>query len=124
NVCDLAPMQAENRDLVRLGLGALRKTQRPGLIALCEVAGLNPGTISAETIGWVLGPRINAAGRMEHARTALEMLLAPTLEEAHPLAKHLDDLNNARRDQTTEALEAARASLSATDREAPVIIVA
>jgi len=124
NVCDLAPMRAENRDLVRLGLGALRKTQRPGLIALCEVSGLNPETISAETIGWVLGPRINAAGRMEHARTALELLLATTPDEARPLAKHLDDLNKARRDQTTEALEAARTSLSAADREAPVIILA
>lgn len=124
NVCDLAPMQAENRDLVRLGLGALAKTTRPGLIALFEVSGVNPSTVSAETIGWVLGPRINAAGRMEHAKIALDLLLAPTLMEARGLAKRLEELNRDRREITQAALLEADASLTEEDRQSPVIIVA
>jgi single-stranded-DNA-specific exonuclease len=125
NVCDLAPMLAENRDLVRLGVAALARTERPGLRALFEAAGVkNPATISTETIGWVLGPRLNAAGRMEHARIALELLLAPTEAEAKPLAQRLDELNRRRRDDTVAALEAARESLTDADRAAPVIIAA
>jgi single-stranded-DNA-specific exonuclease len=125
NVCDLAPMLAENRDLVRLGVAALARTERPGLRALFEAAGVkNPATISTETIGWVLGPRLNAAGRMEHARIALELLLAPNEAEAKPLAQRLDELNRRRRDDTVAALEAARESLTDADRAAPVIIAA
>ena len=125
NVCDLAPMLAENRDLVRLGLGALARTKRPGLLALYETAGVkNPATISAETIGWVLGPRLNAAGRMEHARIALDLLLAPTEAEARPLARRLEELNRQRRDDTLLAVEAARASLTEDDRAGAVIVAA
>ncbi len=124
NVCDLAPMLAENRDLVRLGLGALAKTTRPGLLALFEVAGVkNPATINAETIGWVLGPRINAAGRMEHARIALELLLAPDIATARPLAKRLEDLNRQRKDDTADAIELARNSLTDADRAGALIVV-
>jgi len=124
NVCDLAPMLAENRDLVRLGLGALRLTQRPGLLALFEVAGVkNPATVNAETIGWVLGPRINAAGRMEHARIALDLLLAPDLPTARPLAKRLEELNRQRRDDTANAVELARESLTDADRAGALIVV-
>ncbi|MCK9487269.1 MAG: single-stranded-DNA-specific exonuclease RecJ [Dehalococcoidia bacterium] len=124
NVCDLAPMLAENRDLVRLGLAALARTQRPGILALCEVAGVKPEHISTETIGWGLGPRINAAGRMEHAMIALDLLRAPTLAQARPLAKRLEDLNRARREATTDALETARESLTAADRAGALIVVA
>ncbi len=124
NVCDLAPMLAENRDLVRLGLQALTRTKRPGILALCEVSGVQPEHINTETIGWVLGPRINAAGRMEHAMIALDLLRAPTLREARPLAKRLEDLNRARREATTEALELARESLTAEDRSGALVVVA
>ena len=125
NVCDLAPMLAENRDLVRLGLGALGQTKRPGLLALYEVAGVkHPETINAETIGWVLGPRINAAGRMEHARIALELLLAEDLATARTHAKRLEELNRQRRDDTANAVEVARDSLTDADRAGALIVVA
>ncbi len=124
NVCDLAPMRAENRDLVRLGLDALHVTTRPGLLALFEAAGIQQAQVSAETIGWVIGPRLNAAGRMEHARIALDLLLAPTIEEARGIAAHLDELNRARRDATQAAIEEARESLSEADRAGPLILVA
>lgn len=124
NVCDLAPMLFENRDLVRLGLEALRVTKRPGLLALFEAAGVKQAQVTAETIGWVIGPRLNAAGRMEHARLALELLLARTSEEARSLASHLEELNRARRDATQTAIETARDSLSEADRTGPLLVVA
>lgn len=124
NVCDLAPMLYENRDLVRLGLDALKQTKRPGLLALFEAAGVNQQHVSAETIGWVIGPRLNAAGRMEHARLALDLLLAPTLDEARSIARHLEGLNDARREATQAAIETARNALSEAERAGPLLVVA
>jgi len=124
NVCDLAPMLAENRDLVRLGIEALRVTKRPGLLALFDSAKVSASTVTTETIGWVLGPRLNAAGRMEHARIALDLLLARDRGEAGAHAERLEALNRARRDATQAALEAARDSLTPEQRAAPVVIVA
>ena len=123
-ICDLAPMVGENRDLVRLGLDALRASTRPGLRALCAIAGTSLDDVSVETCGWALGPRINAAGRMEHARLALDLLLAPGDDEARALAERLDVLNRQRRDQTTEAVELARTSLTPEDLAGPLLIVA
>ncbi|MDA0815069.1 MAG: single-stranded-DNA-specific exonuclease RecJ [Chloroflexi bacterium] len=125
NVCDLAPMLAENRDLVRLGLTALTRTERPGLRALFAVSGVkDPASINADTIGWQLGPRINAAGRMEHARIAFDLLLAPNVEEAQPLAAHLEELNRRRREETVDALDTLRMGLTPDDRAAPLILAA
>src|SRR5690606_10167511 len=62
-ICDVAPLVAENRDLVRMGLDALAHTQRPGLRALFEMAQLDAATVTADSVGWTIGPRINAAGR-------------------------------------------------------------
>ncbi len=123
-ICDLAPMIGENRDLVRLGLDALRASTRPGLRALCAIAGTKLEEISVDTCGWALGPRINAAGRMEHARLALDLLLATSDDEARALAERLDDLNRQRREQTTEAVKIARTSLTPEDLAGPLLIVA
>ena len=122
-VCDLAPMLAENRDLVRLGMDGLRRTQRPGLRALAEVAGIDLADADPDTCGWVLGPRLNAAGRMEHARLSLELLLTEDAARAKELAAHLEELNNRRRNETTEACELATTELTPEQREAPLIIV-
>jgi single-stranded-DNA-specific exonuclease len=122
-ICDVAPLVAENRDLVRIGLDALARTDRPGLRALFEVARVQPDAVTVETVGWALGPRLNAAGRMAHARLALELLVANTLEEARPRAAELERLNEARRDATVEALEAARTLIATGDPDPPLIIV-
>ncbi|RLT41868.1 MAG: single-stranded-DNA-specific exonuclease RecJ [Chloroflexi bacterium] len=120
-VCDLAPLLGECRDLLRIGIEALRTTTRPGLLALCEVAGIEPRLIDAEGIGWVIGPRINAAGRMAHARIALDLLLAPTIEEARTIAAEIERLNDNRRTATTQAVELARSL--AGDPAPPLIVV-
>ncbi|MGE0135169.1 MAG: single-stranded-DNA-specific exonuclease RecJ [Dehalococcoidia bacterium] len=123
-VCDLAPMLAENRDLVRLGLGALRSTRRLGLRALAEVAGVDLAETDPEMCGWVLGPRLNAAGRMDHARISLELLLSTDATEATALARRLEALNEQRRSETTSACELATAMISEAERTAPLVIVA
>ena len=86
-VCDLAPMLAENRDLVRLGIRSLARSQRPGLVALAKEAGAELHEADPEMCGWVLGPRLNAAGRMEHGRLALDLLLTQSESDA----RHLGD---------------------------------
>ena len=123
-VCDLAPMLAENRDLVRLGLAALARTRRPGLLALAAAAGCDLADIDAQMCGWVLGPRLNAAGRMDHARLALDLLLTDSEQEARRLAATLEDLNRQRRRQTDAALELADELLTPRDLEAALLFVA
>jgi single-stranded-DNA-specific exonuclease len=97
-VADVAPLDSNNRILVANGLERMRRRQcRAGILALLEVAKREPERLSAQDLGFVLGPRINAAGRMEHMRIGIECLLATTMEEAKPLAQRLDQLNRERR---------------------------
>ena len=124
SICDLAPMLAENRDLVRMGLRSLARTDRLGLLALAEEARADIRDVDVEMCGWVLGPRLNAAGRMDHARLALDLLLAGSSEEARRLAKRLEELNRRRRADTAAAMELAGELLTAEERAAPLLLVA
>lgn len=121
-VCDLAPMVSENRDLVRLGLEAIKTTSRPGLKALAAVSNVNLETANVDTFGWVLGPRLNAAGRMLHAQVALDLMLAEDDREAERLAKQLDELNRTRRDDTQAAITDVHDRLTEADLEAALIV--
>ena len=103
-VCDMAPLRGESRDLVRLGIDALRKTSRSGIKALCGAAGLAEVDIDAEGIGWILGPRLNAAGRLAHADLAFELLISTNTDDSVQLARQLDDLNKFRRKETEAAV--------------------
>ncbi len=107
-VADLAPLKGENRILVAAGLEQLNRAQRPGLRALMEVGGFRPGNVSATNIAFGLGPRLNAAGRMESGLLALRLLLAESEAEAKPLAEQLDRINRARQEETRRAVERAR----------------
>jgi single-stranded-DNA-specific exonuclease len=102
-VTDIVPLVGENRVLEHFGLKTLNKTKRPGLSALIERAGLTRGLINARDIGFAIGPRINAAGRMEHASIALELLLAETDAEALDISQRLEALNRMRQ-QATQAM--------------------
>ncbi len=106
-IADVVPLVEENRVLTSIGLGRLRSAPRPGLAALLEVAGGRPGTADAGAVGFRLGPRLNAAGRLEDASIALELLGSVDRDAAMPLALKLNELNRER--QTIEAamLEAA-----------------
>ena len=108
-IADVVPLIEENRVLTSVGLGRLRSAPRPGLAALLEVAGGRPGAVDAGVVGFRLGPRLNAAGRLEDASLALELLGSGDRDAALPLALKLNELNRER--QTIEAamLEAALA---------------
>ncbi|TMB96061.1 MAG: single-stranded-DNA-specific exonuclease RecJ, partial [Chloroflexi bacterium] len=122
-VCDVAPLQNENRWLVKQGILALRRTQRPGLRALIETAGLSPERLDADSIGYTLGPRLNAAGRLAHARLALELLMEADEERAMERALELTGLNRERQEATQAAMDLARGLLAEEDPDAPLIFV-
>ncbi len=101
-IADMVPLVGENRALATIGLGRLRSAPRPGLAALMEVAEVKPGAVTAGAVGFRLAPRLNAAGRLEDASLALELLDCAGRAEALPLALRLNELNRER-----QAIEAA-----------------
>lgn len=97
-VADVAVLDHNNRILVAAGVERIRQAAcRPGILALLEIAGRHPDKLTPQDLGFVLGPRINAAGRMDNMRIGIECLLAPTFDLAWPLAQQLDHLNQERR---------------------------
>jgi single-stranded-DNA-specific exonuclease len=95
-IADVVPLLDENRSLAVAGLRALARTQKPGLQALMRAAGVDPAAVDAGAVGFRLGPRINAAGRLGHPRAALELLLTEDKDEARRLADRLEELNRER----------------------------
>jgi single-stranded-DNA-specific exonuclease len=112
SVADMVPLTDENRILVAAGLRTLAAKKRPGLNALCTLANVPDGPLSAEDISFRLTPRLNAAGRLGAAQLSLDLLLAATPEEAARLAADLDEKNRERQRVQegvwTEALEQSR----------------
>ncbi|NTU81803.1 MAG: single-stranded-DNA-specific exonuclease RecJ [Chloroflexales bacterium] len=107
-VTDMGPLTGENRVLVKAGLEAINSTVRPGLKALIEVAGLTPGAITSGDIGYMLGPRINAAGRLDDAVRAYQLLLADDATTAQQLAHALNQTNRERQELTRRVQAAAK----------------
>jgi single-stranded-DNA-specific exonuclease len=113
-VADLVPLAGENRALVKRGLEKLRESERPGIQAMMRQAALKPETIDAGTIGFVLGPRLNAAGRLEHALMAYDVLTTQYPGEADALAQKLEETNRSRQNLTAEMTLKARDAVAAT----------
>lgn len=114
-VADVVPLTGENRILVRHGLKLLGESRWPGVRALVQVAGLTEKEIRATHLGFVLGPRLNAAGRIGDAADGLKLLLTDDPVEADRLARHLDSLNVQRQAIDQRILEEA---LAQVEREA------
>lgn len=110
-VGDMMPLIGVNRILVANGLRVLKKTKWPGLRALMSVAGIEPERVHSESVGFGIVPRLNAAGRMDHANTAFELLKARTEAEAIRLARDVHALNAQRKSQTRSYVEAAEKQL-------------
>jgi len=108
-VADLVPLVGENRTLVKRGIARLIQTERPGLQALIQQTGAKTRIVNAGTIGFYLGPRLNAAGRIEHARTAYKLLSTEYPGEAEQLAAQLETTNRDRQKLTDELTQKARA---------------
>lgn len=96
-VCDIVTLVDENRTNVFWGLKVMARTRRPGLRALMAVSRVEPSKVTARSLGFGLGPRMNAAGRLETAQHALDMLLADTKDVAFEKAQLLDEMNRDRR---------------------------
>ncbi len=125
-VADLVPLRGENRSLVRRGLRALHGARRPGLRELMRVAGVDPQSVTEQTLGFGLAPRINAAGRLYRADAGLELVLTDDEERAREIARELDAVNSERQAvETGILLEAEEQLASAPERLAdPVHVLA
>jgi len=114
-VTDVMPLVGENRMLVKYGLLVLAQTKRPGLRALLEIAGVKYTTersrektnLNSHTLGFIIGPRLNAAGRMQHADIAFKLVIAKDMQTARKLAKQLDETNQERRGLVEEIMKEA-----------------
>ncbi|MGB9742319.1 MAG: single-stranded-DNA-specific exonuclease RecJ [candidate division WOR-3 bacterium] len=107
-IADIVPLVGENRIIAWLGIAALNKTARPGIRMLMELSRLNPRKLSTRDIAFILAPRLNAAGRIGHARTALELLLTDNETTARGLAQQLEEFNRSRQQQEDLILNEAR----------------
>ncbi|MDX2268689.1 MAG: single-stranded-DNA-specific exonuclease RecJ [Bryobacter sp.] len=116
-VADIVPLVAENRAIVKQGLAGLAATKNPGLRALMTVAGIKPGVApTARQVGFQIGPRINAAGRMASAREVIELFLSAKPAEAERIAQTLDERNRERQDTERAMIEGILAQVAGDAR--------
>lgn len=123
-IADVMPLCGENRHLVMMGLKALRNPSRVGIRALLEASGCLTQRITASTVGFVLAPRINAAGRMEHAELAVELFLTEDAQRAAELAETLCSLNRERQETESVIYREAVAQLRRSKRSESAIVLA
>ncbi len=128
-VADMAPLSGENRYWVKQGLKLMNTNPRLGIREIITQAGLSIGSLDAESISWVIAPRLNAAGRLAHAMTSYKLLMTDSPVEAKELATWLEKKNGERQRLTSKALNKARAQVAAegisplliaSDRDYPV----
>lgn len=122
-VADVAPLLGENHMLVRLGLQQLNNTSKPGLRALIRNANLQMGRIRERDIAFSLAPRLNAAGRMQDASIAFNLLVTDSEEEAMAYANQLEALNLARQQQTEELMRDVRAQAQSQSNARVVLVM-
>ncbi len=122
-VADMVPLTGENRALVKQGLRYINQPRRMGLKALIEQAQLKMGRITAGTIGFTLGPRLNAAGRLTHALSAYQLLSTTDPAEAQKLAAELHRINVERQQMTRQFVNSARAQIMQGDSLGPLYLI-
>jgi single-stranded-DNA-specific exonuclease len=123
SIADLEPLLGVNRRLVKFGLEALNQTKRCGLLAIMEEAGLKPGVIGTYEVGFIIAPRLNAMGRMEHALESLRLLCTPHSQKARDLAFKLGATNRERQLLTEETVKQALESIRDRVESAKLIFV-
>lgn len=122
-VTDLVPLIGENRVLVKYGLLALNKTQRVGLRALVQTMGSQLGSLDTYSIAYQIGPRLNAAGRMDHANAAFELLVCKDETKAKELAAALEDGNRERQRLTERIVAEVREQLRGHENDRVLVAV-
>ncbi|MGC9330245.1 MAG: single-stranded-DNA-specific exonuclease RecJ, partial [Candidatus Hinthialibacter sp.] len=126
-VADVVPLAGENRTLLARALNEFHRFDRPGLRALMDLSKVLPRQIDAQAIGFRLGPRLNAAGRMDKPDLALELLMTRDEDKAQELARHLHQLNAQRQSVETKILQEACVMIERDgllDRSPAVVVVA
>jgi single-stranded-DNA-specific exonuclease len=116
-IADVAPLRGENRVLSIYGLRQLNETKSVGLRAMIRAAGLDQRPITAGRVGFILAPRLNAAGRVGSAMRGVELLLTTEESAANPIARELEELNTQRQQMDREVLDQAREMVKALDLE-------
>jgi single-stranded-DNA-specific exonuclease len=121
-VTDMVPLTGDNRYWVKRGLELLNNTMRPGLQEMIRAASLKLGTLDTDSISWILGPRLNAAGRVDDASTSYKLLVTQDPKEAASLVSDLEEKNARRQRLTTELLERAREKIIAAGPDSPLLM--
>ncbi len=123
-VCDIMPLIDENRILVKEAMKSLQNAKNPGIAALMKVNELDASKLTSFSIGFVIGPCLNATGRLDSAGLSLELLMAKTFEEAVPLAATLKEYNANRKEMTEKGVEKALALLEsgAYDKDRVLVV--
>lgn len=122
-VCDVMPLISENRILVKNAVKKINYTDIMGIKAISEIFGLNLDNITSYSIGFVIGPAINSAGRLDDPMKAAELLITDNFEKAINIAKYLFELNKKRQDMTNEAIEEAIIEVEKKDIDKYPIVV-
>lgn len=120
-VCDVVPLIDENRYFVKEGLKHLMRTKRPGLRALLEVSGIK-NKITATDLGFRIGPRLNACGRLEDASLGVKLLIAQNFDEAKKSASLLDQLNTERKNIEAEITQTAHAKINTNPEQKSLVV--
>lgn len=121
-ICDIVSLTGENRTLAYWGLEVMKQTRRPGLKALMAVADIDPAKLTAKSLGFGLGPRLNASGRLETAQASLELLLTHDHAEALDRAQRLQAMNVDRQVQQKKILSAAKEQAAMYDKDNVLVV--
>ncbi len=121
-VADVMPLVSENRYLVKQGLRLLNTSPRLGVREMITQAGLTMGSLDTDSISWVLAPRLNTTGRLEHAQPSYQLLMTDSADEARKLSQWLEQKNAERQRLTTKVVSSARESILA-EGVAPILVV-
>lgn len=122
-VCDVVPLKGENRVLLKKGLKIIKRSPRLAIKALCESSGIRQEYIDTFHIGYILGPRINASGRVAHAKESLELFLTEDKARVYNLVSKLGEYNKLRRTIETRILKEAETAVKGNDMNEHAIVV-
>jgi single-stranded-DNA-specific exonuclease len=121
-IADMSPLLSENRHWVKSGLHLLNKTKRVGLVELMNIAGIERGKLTAETVSYQIGPRLNSAGRLDDAGTSYQLLVTQDKVQANMLAMELEEKNKERQRIVIETYEKARAQILQDGADRPLLM--
>jgi len=121
-IADMSPLVSENRLLVKTGLSLLSRTKRTGLVELMNVAGVDKSRLTAETVSFQIGPRLNSAGRLDDAGTSYQLLVTQDPAQARTLAKELEEKNKERQRLVADTYDKARRQILEDGTSRPILM--